>query len=265
MILTRILGGSVIEQSAGLLQDISHTAFSHTVDYVYGDRSESFHESIFAMVMAASDIPDILSHHGLTWEHLFCPEHLIRIDIPAPSLCADRVDYTLRDLLRLGYISSEEAQQFVAALHFTNGVTAVEGVPLALKFVEWYRYLVSEVFMNALELFAHDELSRIIKLALENQVINAADLRETDDIIIAKIESSNILGLELMRLRATRTVCTAENPESRRVFSKARIVDPHVLVDKQVQRLSVLAPETIGLWDSIMSRAKSGILVSRLD
>src|SRR5437660_512801 len=84
MVLTRVLGGSLIEQCAGLLQDVSHTAFSHTIDYVYSNRSESFHENIFALVMAASDVPDILRRYGLTWEHLFCSGNLTRIDVPAP-------------------------------------------------------------------------------------------------------------------------------------------------------------------------------------
>src|SRR5438552_18945322 len=46
MLLTRMLGGTVMEQAAGLLQDVSHTAFSHTVDYVFKDRKEEFHENI---------------------------------------------------------------------------------------------------------------------------------------------------------------------------------------------------------------------------
>lgn len=34
MLLVKKLGGSVEEQIAGLLHDVSHTAFSHVVDYV---------------------------------------------------------------------------------------------------------------------------------------------------------------------------------------------------------------------------------------
>ncbi|MGL5642811.1 MAG: HD domain-containing protein, partial [Paraclostridium sp.] len=34
MLLIRMLGGSLKEQIAGLLHDISHTAFSHVIDFV---------------------------------------------------------------------------------------------------------------------------------------------------------------------------------------------------------------------------------------
>ncbi|HEY0175824.1 MAG TPA: HD domain-containing protein, partial [Pedobacter sp.] len=35
MLLIRMLGGTELEQIAGLLHDISHTAFSHVGDYVF--------------------------------------------------------------------------------------------------------------------------------------------------------------------------------------------------------------------------------------
>jgi len=45
MWLVRTLGGSLQEQIAALLHDVSHTAFSHVIDYVYQDhQGQSYHE-----------------------------------------------------------------------------------------------------------------------------------------------------------------------------------------------------------------------------
>src|SRR3990167_3900982 len=45
MILLRILGASLEEQVAGLLHDVSHTAFSHIVDWVIGQgKTENFQD-----------------------------------------------------------------------------------------------------------------------------------------------------------------------------------------------------------------------------
>src|SRR5688500_7796340 len=45
MLLVRRLGAAVPEQMAALLHDVSHTAFSHVIDYVYGSHdSQSYHD-----------------------------------------------------------------------------------------------------------------------------------------------------------------------------------------------------------------------------
>jgi HD superfamily phosphohydrolase len=263
MLLTRILGGSAIEQSAGLLQDVSHTAFSHTIDYVYGDRSESFHERIIALVLSESDVPSVLQKHGMIWEDVFHPSNLKRIDASAPSLCADRIDYTLRDLLRLGDISSSEVGGFVSSLDFCDGSVVVTDPEWAVRFVSWYRHLVGDIFMDPLELYAHDELGRIIRAALDVGIITEADLRKTDSDVIKTIESSVQLAGDFRELSRTRTVCTDGGPGSRRVFSKARVIDPLVMSGGRLARLSAIYPHMYQVWGSIINISREGVLVRK--
>ena len=46
MLLLRRLGASLEEQIAALLHDVSHTAFSHVIDYVFHNHSgQSYHEN----------------------------------------------------------------------------------------------------------------------------------------------------------------------------------------------------------------------------
>lgn len=47
MLLIRRLGGSLEEQIAGLLHDVSHTAFSHVADDVFNMENEDYHEQMF--------------------------------------------------------------------------------------------------------------------------------------------------------------------------------------------------------------------------
>jgi HD superfamily phosphohydrolase len=47
MLLVRQLGGSLREQIAALLHDVSHTAFSHVIDYVLNDHDgQSYHDEM---------------------------------------------------------------------------------------------------------------------------------------------------------------------------------------------------------------------------
>lgn len=55
MLLIRMLGGTLEEQIAGLLHDVSHTAFSHVADYVFENRDEDYHEIIFRSVVESSE------------------------------------------------------------------------------------------------------------------------------------------------------------------------------------------------------------------
>ncbi len=136
MLLTRMLGGSVTEQAAGLLQDVSHTAFSHTIDYVFDDRREEFHERIFEAVVEKSDVPGILANYGLTWRQLFRSDNLKRVDVPAPMLCADRIDYTLRDLVRFGRIQVTEARAFADSQELRYDKIVVTSQGQAWDFVQ---------------------------------------------------------------------------------------------------------------------------------
>ena len=62
MLLIRQFGGSLEEQVAGLLHDVSHTAFSHVVDVVLENEAEDYHEELFMDVIKQSSIPAILEN-----------------------------------------------------------------------------------------------------------------------------------------------------------------------------------------------------------
>jgi HD superfamily phosphohydrolase len=66
MLLVRKLGGSLEEQIAALLHDVSYTAFSHVIDYVLQEKGEDYHEQIFEEVITNSTIPSILDKYGFS-------------------------------------------------------------------------------------------------------------------------------------------------------------------------------------------------------
>jgi uncharacterized protein len=264
MLLTRALGGSVTEQAAGLLQDVSHTAFSHTVDYVFRDRKEQFHESIFRPVVLDSDLPGILKDHGLAWERLFDPANLKIVDVPAPALCADRIDYTLRDLVRFGHIEVSDARDFVGALSVLDGVVVCTRQDMAERFVGWYSYLVEQLFMNPLELYLHDEFAGIIRDAMRDGILSRDDLVGVDSVILGKLKAHEASRARLDALLSTKEVIEDEQGGARRIYSKGRTIDPPVLVAGKVVPLSCLKPEIASVWTNIMKISAQGRLVRRV-
>ncbi len=71
MLLIKLLGGSIKEQIAGLLHDVSHTAFSHVIDFALENINENYHEEIFYEVIENSQIPSILSKHGYDYKEIY--------------------------------------------------------------------------------------------------------------------------------------------------------------------------------------------------
>ncbi|TWK80062.1 hypothetical protein CHCC20333_0614 [Bacillus paralicheniformis] len=74
MLLIRRLGGSLEEQIAGLLHDVSHTAFSHVADDVFNMENEDYHEQMFRQWVKQSDIPWILDTYGFKDEDILYDE-----------------------------------------------------------------------------------------------------------------------------------------------------------------------------------------------
>ena len=89
------------EQIAGLLHDLPHTAFSHVADFVFSEGKESYHEKIHKKILADSGVLEILKKHGFKLERFFDDKNFKLLEQPAPDLCADRLDYFLRDSLEL--------------------------------------------------------------------------------------------------------------------------------------------------------------------
>src|SRR5512139_863920 len=85
MLLVQRMGGSLEEQIAALLHDVSHTAFSHVIDYVVDDHnSQSYHEEWKEAHLLASDVPEVLARHDYDWRDFLHEEDYALLEQPSP-------------------------------------------------------------------------------------------------------------------------------------------------------------------------------------
>ncbi|MEH6308380.1 HD domain-containing protein [Olivibacter sp. CPCC 100613] len=198
MHLVQLLGGSELEQIAGLLHDISHTAFSHVGDYVMEDTTESYHERIFEETLTRSDIPQILRKYGYTIQDLFNGQFDI-LEQPLPYLCADRIDYTLRDALQYGFIKRQEAMRFVKHLAVAeNNKIVVTNNEQALWINNLSKQVNEEIYNYPLYVYANQQVANIIKKYLSDGYLVQRDLHQNDTFLLNKIRSS-YGGLEAIK------------------------------------------------------------------
>lgn len=103
------------EQIAGLIHDISHTAFSHCGDYVLksGSGKEQNHQDcVFYEFVNKSEASIIIKKHGLDLEYLLEESNFPLKEKKLPDLCADRIDYSLRDSLVHEVLTRKETDNF---------------------------------------------------------------------------------------------------------------------------------------------------------
>ncbi|WP_313894384.1 HD domain-containing protein [Psychrobacillus sp.] len=264
MLLIRKLGGSVEEQIAGLLHDVSHTAFSHVIDFVFENMDEDYHEKIYSSVIINSEIPTILSKYGYNYKDiLFDDSKWALLEQPAPELCADRVDYTLRDMYTYGHISFEEVQSFLRNLIVFEGKMYLQNIEIAEWFVTTYYKEVIDLFMDPLNIYGNDILAKTLKISLEKKIIDLDDFLSEDEDVIYKIKSSkNKEVIDLLK-QLHQHVQVKEDRKQYDIHrkNKVRLIDPSIFNHKELVRASILSEKVRNMGRIANEKATRGMYV----
>ncbi|WP_163093142.1 HD domain-containing protein [Bacillus cereus] len=264
MLLVKKLGGSVEEQIASLLHDVSHTAFSHVIDYVFDNEDESYHEEIFSSVVKNSEIPAILAKHGYNYEDILLDDSKwTLLERSAPELCADRVDYTLRDMYTYGYISLEEVHRFLEDIIAVEGKMVFQSIEMAEWFTETYYKEVIDFFMKPMNIYGNDMLVKTLKLALHKKVIHADDFLLEDAELISKLQQCNDSEVHALLRKVHPNVKVKEDRDDYDLYqkNKVRLIDPPLLREGEVIPASVVSENIRQMSDIAYEKAVRGMYV----
>ncbi len=245
MLLVRRLGGDLDEQIAALLHDISHTAFSHVIDFVFDDHCEqSYHEEKKVAFVAASDIPEILWRHDLDWHNFMDEDQFSLLEQPAPALCADRLDYFLRDLEFLKLAGAGEVRAAIRALGVIDGQMVCNDPDIA----RWLAYTFIEAdrasWSNFREVGLYQLTAEAIKAATKLDLISEADIWGTDQRLWEKLQTIDHPEVsQWVRLitPGTRFIWSERQPLFS-VATKVRSINPQVISGASASPLSELDP-----------------------
>lgn len=261
MLLVRRLGASLDEQVAALLHDVSHTAFSHVIDFVFNDHSaQSYHEEKKEEFVAGSDIPVILNKYDRDWVEFMDEEKFELLEQASPALCADRLDYFLRDLEFLGLASGNEIRAAVESLVVKNGKITVNNPDAA----RWMAYTFIETdrasWSSFREVGLYQLTAEAIKVASKLGYIDENDLWSSDDTLWGKLcsaEHPDIKQYVNLITPGTRFTWDDENPVFR-IATKIRSIDPPVSSSDGVKSLSEL-DSTFGRYRQEYMSGKQGL------
>ena len=233
--LIKVLGGNEREQIAGLLHDISHTAFSHIIDYVLDNKDEDFHEHYKLRFLNQEDLFKVLRSLELEPKDFVEDKHFTLLEAEHPFLCADRIDYTLRDLIAWGKISQQQAQEFIESLFILDGKIVIKSVFWGQWFKDNYEYLNNYIFQDSKNIAANALLSQLLKEALSNEVVTIEDFFLDERYIINKLNSCSSFKQSFNSIAIQ---IENENDRPNNINLKRRFVNPLVVENKRVAQLS---------------------------
>jgi hypothetical protein len=233
MIILKKLGASEEEQIAGLLHDASHTAFSHVIDFVMGDgKTEDFQDKQHLQFVMNSKLPDILSKYGYSADRIVDYHHFGILERNLPDLCADRVDYSLREF---------PANVVIDCL---PGFTVVQGKIVfknkrsALMFARNFLKLQLQHWGGFESVSRYRIFADVLLQALKEGTISKDDFWQDDSFVINKLVSSKNQKLQNI-LQVLRHKSLPHLDKSNvKVYVKFRYVDPLFIDNKKLIRLS---------------------------
>lgn len=239
MLLLRKIGASQEEQIAGLLHDVSHTAFSHVFDWIVGSsEKENFQDENHKKILGNSEIPKILTDFGMFSERVTNIKRFSYLEREIPDLCADRIDYALREFW---YWTDKEASLTCAESlsRFEDKIVFVSKNAASLFGINFLK-CQNKHWGGEEAVLRYHFFSEILKIALSENTINIADFYMDDNYIMSKLKktkSATVRHLLRMMTKRLRYEINNRNPKLR-LKKKFRYVDPWYAEDGIIHRLS---------------------------
>jgi uncharacterized protein len=242
-ILLRRLRAQRREQVAGLLHDISHTAFSHAVDFVFTSTEQDHHEQLKPLMLDRPDISRALAGLGYSPCDFYDDSVYPLLEQPIPVLCADRLDYFLRDGLACDVVKPEFVKRILGCLAVVDHRIVLTDVTVAHEATALFATMNRDWWASPVEAFIYNEFADALREGLRLGAIERDDLLTEDMLVLEKLEGagSRRIAKKLQLIRQLDPELALDYVP--RIVPKERWLDPPVLIKGAVQQLSSLAPK----------------------
>jgi uncharacterized protein len=235
------LGAGLRERVAGLLHDISHTAFSHAIDFLYTSDEQDHHEGLKPQFLERPDVISALAGMGFEPRQFFDDSIYPLLERSLPWLCADRLDYFFRDSLACDVSTPQVISRFLASLTVIDGTIAFTDRAVAREAAALFDVMNRDWWASPTEAYIYNEFADALREGFRLKAIDHDDLLLDDAPVLARLKAagSPLIDEKLDHVLHFRPgLLHGFRP---RIFPKTRWLDPPVCVGNSFRRLSELA------------------------
>ncbi len=242
MLLLRKLGATLEEQVAGLLHDVSVLAFSHIADWVFSDGekgNENYHDQIHEAFINKTEIPDLLRGFGFSLGRILNDENFPLLENNIPNLCADRIDYSLREFKY--WLNPSIVKNCISDLVNYNGEIVFASEKEAFIFATNFLELQTQNWGNYEAVARYHLFSTALKRALKFGVIHERDFFGDESTFLAKLEKAKDKKIQDTLEILKESSLNIQKKSGKRIVKKFRYVDPKIISNDKLIRLSKLS------------------------
>ncbi len=244
-LLLKKYGAPIEEQIAGLIHDVSHSAFSHAADYYFSTGSQKEHnhqDNSFEGYVRNSSLPKILEKYNFDLEYILDDKNFPFKENNLPDICSDRIDYSLRGILVFKIGEKKDVECILDNLKTENGQWIFSNFESAQKYAKYFKILNEKYYCDIISALIFSVTGYYIKHSIENKYISLEDLYTTDDVVIEKISAHLDKDKKLKYLfdRMNNKVKFKNDPTDfeEHVFCKSRVIDPLCHHGEKIMRVS---------------------------
>lgn len=227
---------------AGLFHDISTRAFSHVIDFVRKDYlvQESTEDNTRQFILQDSVIMNQLLFDGISVDEVF-DYHVYPIaDNDAPRLSADRLEYTLGNLLNYRKRTIEEIEKYYKDL--TVGISEdgkqemmFQNPNIAEEFA-FGALSCGMIYSCDFDRYGMEKLAEILRKALKDNILTESDLYLSEIEVVNKLSHSDLRNAWDEYTRFYDVV--KDSSGDIMVDAKKRYIDPYVCKHGRVTTIS---------------------------
>lgn len=263
----RAHGASLEEQIAGLLHDVSHTAFSHVGDWVFGveNQEDSYQDKIHISFLEESGIATILRRHHYKPEALLpLEEHFPALESGLPNLCADRIDYNIQGAYYQGFITYKEAIAIFNDLQFIENQWIAKNKELMQKLARFSLFMTEDCWgsplNHLLSRWLADAIIRAISIGLmsENELKFGEDQPVLEKLIASKDPLIQEEMKRIMNYKQAFEIVKEGSSETLHITSKFRGIDPLIQSERGILRLTQMDQSFLNDYLECKRRVQSG-------